>query len=329
MNMKKQERKGLSMKKFTFLLAASLLLMFLAACGSTDSDKEEKDTGNGDDGKVTIEHELGKTEVDKNPEKVVVFDNGIMDTLDELDIDIAGVPQANLPSYLAKFESDDYANVGAPKEPDLEKIAEVDPDVIIISGRQSDMYDELEEIAPTIYLGVDTDRYMDSFEENMHTIGELFDKEDEIDKELADIEESVDAVKEKAEGLDKKALIIMAADKKISAFGPSSRFGLIHDVFGIPPVDEGIENSTHGQNVSFEYVKEQDPDLLYVVDKGAIKKGSEQPPAKDIIENELVKDSTAYQNDDIYYLNPEVWYQSGGGLVSVKEMIKEVSDSLD
>src|SRR5699024_5945665 len=150
-----------------------------------------------------------------------------------------------------------------------EKLAEVDPELIIISGRQADLYDQLTEIAPTIYLGVDETDYMNSFENNVDIIGEIFNKEEEAQTELDAIEEQVDATAEKAEEADKSGLIVLANDDKISAYGPSSRFGLIHDVFGVKPVDEDIEASTHGMNVSFEYVTEQDPDLLYVIDRGA------------------------------------------------------------
>ena len=321
------------MKKFTLLLAVGFLALILAACGSTDSKEEKNNASEGEDGNnedttLTIKHELGETEVGKKPEKIVVFDYGTLDTLDELGIDIAGVPQGNIPSYLEKYESDDYENVGSLKEPDFEAIAEIDPDLILISGRQSDAYDELSKLGPTVYLGVDTSRYMDSFKENLATIGDLFEKQDEIDKEVADIEASISDLNEKAEKVDKNGLIILANDDKISAYGPASRFGLIHDVFGVPAVDEGIEASTHGQNVSFEYVTEQDPDLLYVVDRGAVVTDGE-PSAKKIVENTLMQDTKVYKNDDITYLNPEFWYLSGGGLVSVKEMIAEIDESLN
>src|SRR5699024_2872845 len=196
---------------------------------------------------VTVENELGKTEVEKDPEKVVVFDFGALDTLNELDVDVEGVPKDNMPSYLEDYESDEYENVGSLKEPDFEKIAEIDPDVILISGRQSDLYEQLEELAPTVYVGVDTSEYMDSFEENVNKIGKIFGKEEEVETELTDIEEKIEDVQEDAEESDKDGLIVLANDDKISAYGPESRFGLIHDVFGVPATDEGIEVSTHGQ----------------------------------------------------------------------------------
>src|SRR5699024_4346971 len=312
------------MKKLQFVFMLSMIAVLAAACGSNEAEEEgkakEKET-------VTIEHELGETEVEKDPEKVVVFDFGALDTLNELDVEVAGVPQDNMPSYLEEYESDEYENVGSLKEPDFEKIAEIDPDVILISGRQSDLYEQLEELAPTVYVGVDTTRYMDSFEENVHKIGKIFGKEEEVETELTDVEEKIEDVQEDAEKSDKNGLIVLANDDKISAYGPESRFGLIHDVFGVPATDEGIEVSTHGQNVTFEYVVEEDPDLLYVIDRSAaIGEGS---AAEQVIENDLMEDTKAMQNDDIYYLDPDYWYLSGGGLISVSEMIDEIDASLN
>src|SRR5699024_12445659 len=86
--------------------------------------------------------------------------------------------------YIDKYEYDTYENIVALKEPDFEKISEIDPDLIIISGRQSDVYDLLQELGPSVFLGVDTERYMDSFTENVETIGEIFDKEEEAEQEL-------------------------------------------------------------------------------------------------------------------------------------------------
>lgn len=312
------------MKKIGYLIIMALTLSIISACGSNDQDEGKNESE--EVPSVTVEHELGETEVEKNPEKVVVFDFGALDTLDKLDIDVAGVAQNNMPSYLDKYESDDYENIGSLKEPDFEKIAEIDPDLIIISGRQADLYDQLEELAPTIHLGVDTTKYMDSFKENVHTIGEIFEKEAEAETALEEIDEKIDTIQADAKESDKNALIVLANDDKISAYGSKSRFGLIHDVFEIPAVDEGIEVSTHGQNVSFEYVVEQDPDLLYVIDRSAAI--GDESAADMVVENVLMEKTKAMKNDDIHYLEPDFWYLSGGGLISVSKMVDEIEESL-
>lgn len=91
-------------------------------------------------------------------------------------------------------------------------MADLDPDLIIISGRQSESYKEFSKIAPTIYLGVDTAKYMESFKSDAETIGKIFDKEDEVKDELAKIDHSIADVKKTAEKLNKNGLVIMAND---------------------------------------------------------------------------------------------------------------------
>lgn len=310
------------MRRIYVLLILCILPIGIMACGVNEKNTEGTNVET-----VTIVHELGEANVEKNPEKVVVFDFGALDTLDKLGIEVAGVPKGNIPKYLEKFSTSDYENVGSLKEPDFEKIAEIDPDLIIISGRQSTLYDQLEELGPTIYVDIDTANYMDSFKENLNTLGKIFEKELEIGEELDVIEQSIESLQEKVSANEENALIILANDNKISAYGPNSRFGIIHDVFGIPAVDQNIEASTHGQNVSFEYVVGQDPDLLYVIDRGAAVGG--ESSAEVIVENKLMEDTKVFKNDRIYYLNPDYWYLSGGGLTSVAEMIDEIANSLE
>lgn len=318
------------MKKVLYGLLIAVLAVLVVGCGSKNEEPEKTENApeEAEADTVVVEHELGTTEVAKNPEKVVVFDFGSLDTLDKLGVEVVGVPQAGVvPNYLEKYASEDYENVGSLKEPDFEKIAEIDPDLIIISSRQADLYEQFQELGDTIYLGVDYTRYIDSFKENATVIGEIFGKEKEVEEELAAINESIASLSEKAETANQNALIILANDDKISAYGPNSRFGIIHDVFGIPAVDENIEVSTHGMNVSFEYVVEQDPDLLYVVDRSAaIGEGSS---AEQLVENKLMERTKAYQNDNIIYLDPEFWYLSGGGLESVAGMVEEIVGSIE
>ncbi|MEI3604149.1 siderophore ABC transporter substrate-binding protein [Pseudogracilibacillus sp. SE30717A] len=320
------------MKKLLYGLLIAALAVLVVGCGSSnkesDAEKTEDTPEEAAADTVTVEHELGTTEVAKNPEKIVVFDFGVLDTLDKLGIEVVGVPQSGvIPTYLEKYAGEEYENIGSLKEPDFEKIAEIDPDLIIISGRQADLYDQLQELGDTIYLGVDTTRYMESFEENVRTVGEIFGKEDDVETALSDIEASIATLKEKAETADQNALIVLANDDKISAYGTNSRFGIIHDVFGVPPVDENIEVSTHGMNVSFEYVAEKDPDLLYVVDRSAAV--GEESSAEQLVENKLMEKTKAYQNDNIIYLDPEYWYLSGGGLESVAGMLEEIDASIE
>jgi iron complex transport system substrate-binding protein len=317
------------MKKWSLLGFIFTMIFVLAACGgakdegtskaaSSDASKEAAE-------KMTIKHQYGEAEIEKNPKKVVVFDFGILDTLDELGIEVTGVPQAAIPSYLKKYTDKKYTNVGSLKEPDFEAIHAMKPDVIFISGRQAELYDQFAEIAPTVFVGLDYAKYMESFEKNMILVGEIFGKEDQVASELKDIKASVAKLNEKASSLDKKGLIVLANEGKISAYGPSSRFGVIHDVFGFGAADEKIEVSTHGQSITFEYIMEKNPDVLFVIDRNVAVGG--ETGAKKTVENELVQKTTAYKEGKIIYLDPDAWYLSGGGLKSVKLMAEEIGST--
>lgn len=328
------------MKKFTIAIMMFALMALLVACGGEkEADKEvEKDTSaetpvetpaeEAESDVVSIQHELDENavEIKKNPETVVVFDFGALDTLDELGVEIAGLPKKTIPNYLSKFEGEKYVNLGSLKEPDFEAIHALQPDLIIISARQSDLYEEFKEIGPTIFLGLDTANYMPSFKKNLATLGEIFDKEDAIASEVAEIDDQIAAIHEKASAVDAKSLIILGSEGKVSAYGPSSRFGLIHDVFGFKPADDKIEVSTHGQNITFEYILETNPDILFVIDRDAAIGADSTVKAS--VENDLVKKTEAFKSNKIIYLDGEYWYLSGGGLLSMKEMIKEVEAAL-
>ena len=145
------------MKK-NLLVMMAVLAMGMVGCSQAPAmEAPAEDTAVSEEVKSTenkevattliIEHDLGKTEVEINPENVVVFDYGILDSLDYMGVEITGVPQSSsMPEHLSKFDGSEYANAGSLKEVDLEAVYEMQPDLIIISGRQSDYYEELSKI---------------------------------------------------------------------------------------------------------------------------------------------------------------------------------------
>jgi iron complex transport system substrate-binding protein len=320
-------------KKWVGFMMALVLVMIMAACGAGNTPAANTQAAGAEQSatqapeELTIKHQLGETKVKKNPKNVVVFDFGILDSLDKLGIEVLGVPQANIPPYLEKYkDTAKYKNVGSLVEPDFEKISTLKPELIIISARQSKAYEELSKIGPTVYLGLDTAKYMESFTNNMKTLGTLFDKASVIDEELKKVEAAIQVVKGQTKA-DQKALIVLVTGGKASAYGAGSRFGVIHDVLGVPPVDNTIEVSTHGMSISFEFIAEKNPDYLFVVDRDAATAAG-NASAKQVIENELVKGTKAFKNDNIIYLDPNYWYLSGGGLISTSKMVEEVAKGM-
>ena len=312
------------MKKKTII---SIVVLLVVVFGVFVITKFAGAEGNSGEETLVVSHELGETTVNKNPKRVVVFDYGILDSLDKLEVEgIVGLVQDGLPEHLSKFESEDYSSVGSLKEPNMEKIFELTPDLIIISGRQADYYEELSKIAPTIHLGVKNENYLESFTANMNILGEIFGKEKAVEKELTTINEAVEKLNAKVTEKGVNGLIALANDGSFSVYGAESRFGIIHNSFGVIPVDETIEASTHGQKASFEYIVEKNPQYLFVVDRAAIVGGTTS--AKELFENELMKKTDVYKNDNIVYLNPNIWYTATGGFTSTMIMVEEIDNAI-
>lgn len=313
------------MNKKAAIIAGVAIVGLVGAFALTNKKDVTPDTNVAAESSMTITHSLGETTVEKNPERVVVFDIPTLDTMEALGIDnVVGVPTSTYPENLSKFDSDEYTKVGTVKEVDLEAIKSADPDLIIIGGRQADYYDQLTAIAPTISVSKDNTDYVGSVKENINLIGELFEVEDKASEAFAKVEKRLNEVKELVDG--KEALTVMVNEGNLSVYSDKSRFALINQGLGFVNADETIEDSTHGQKVTFEYLAEQNPEYLIVLDRGAATGG--ESTAESVLDNDLVKSMDAYKNGKIIYLDAYTWYINDGGLNSINIMIDDIANGI-
>ena len=70
-------------------------------------------------GEMTVSTYRGDVVIPAEPKTVVVFDMASIDTLDALDVPMAGLPAAPFPDYLADYAGDATPKVGSIFEPDL------------------------------------------------------------------------------------------------------------------------------------------------------------------------------------------------------------------
>ncbi|MGY1690073.1 siderophore ABC transporter substrate-binding protein [Geodermatophilus sp. SYSU D01105] len=275
---------------------------------------------------------LEETTVDvpKDPERIVVFDMASLDTIGALGGEIAGAPLDSVPGYLEQYLADDAFNAGTLFEADLVEIESQQPDLIVVGGRSSALYEDLSEIAPTVDLSL-RGSYTETLERNATFLGEVLGAEDEaaaaIDEIEAGIEEAKAATAQAGTGLG-----IMVSGGELSAMAPAgedasgrgARGGLIYDAFGVQPVVEDIQAATHGEPVSFEFLLETNPDHLWVVDRDAATGEEGAQAAAAVLDNDIVEQTTAFQNDQIHYLDPVAWYIVFGGIDTTKIMIDDV-----
>ncbi|WP_434798522.1 siderophore ABC transporter substrate-binding protein [Terrisporobacter vanillatitrophus] len=268
-----------------------------------------------------------KVELNKNPKRIVVFDYGMADILKNLDVDIVGLPKSRtLPEILSVYADDKYANVGDLKEPDFEAVEALNPDLIIIGGRQAEQIDSFTEIAPTVYLEVDGENYMDSFSTVVTDLGNLFDKQDEVKKALNEIEKKVADLNKVVSEKGISGSVVMANEGGVSLFSQASRYGIVYSDLGFKQLDKNIEESTHGQQITFEYFLENNSDYVFVIDRGSVTGKGES--AQTLFNNEIMNKTDVAKNDKIVYLNSVVWYTMTGGIESTNIMIDEIAKAI-
>ena len=269
-----------------------------------------------------------KAELKKNPKRVVVFDYGVADILKNLGVDaVVGLPKnGKMPEILSNYSDDKYTNVGSLKETDFEAVESLNPDLIIIGGRQAEDIDSFKEIAPTVNLAVDGQDYMNSFKTVVTDLGNLFDKQDEAKKSIDEIEAKIAKVNKTVTEKGLTASVVMANEGSISVFSAKSRYGLIYNGLGFTEADKNIDDSTHGQQVSFEYFLENKSDYVFVVDRGAVTGKGEA--ASKLFDNEVMNKTEVSKNGNIVYLNSVIWYTMTGGIESTNQMIDEIADAV-
>lgn len=275
---------------------------------------------------VMIQHAMGETEVKKDPKTVATLDVSALDTLYAIGVDVQGVPNDIFVPYLHKFDGPEYRKVGSVFEPDYEALSAMAPDLIIVGGRSGPKYPEVSKIGPTIDLTPDLKDRLGSTIKYAEELGEIFGKQKEVSDRVTKLRQSIESVKEKAHAAG-TALLIMTTGGKMSAMGPGTWFGMLYDTFGIKPSVKDLDTSFHGQIVSPEFVLETDPDWLFVIDRDAAI-GQAGASARQVVDNELIRQTKAWKLGHVVYLDPVNWYIVSDGLIAMQAMADELSKAL-
>jgi iron complex transport system substrate-binding protein len=274
---------------------------------------------------ITIETYAGEATISAQPKTLAVLDIAAVDTLDALGVEIAAIPQPHSVEYL-----DDVAakavKVGSLFEPDFEGLANLNADLIIAGGRSSRQVEALSKVSPTIDMTIWGDENATLFEQalsRLEAYGTLVGKSDEAEVLKQNLLAKAAQAKAAAEGKG-NALIVMTNGPKVSAYGAGSRFSWFHEVLDIPEAVDGVDDQTHGEAISFEFIADANPDWLIVIDRAAAI-GQEGDAAAVTLDNPLVAGTNAWKNDRVIYLNSANVYIAAGGYQSMMQILETFS----
>ena len=272
----------------------------------------------------TIVHDFGTTELKKAPKRIVILDNLYGEILDPLDITPVGATTGQADSqefstlFKKQYKDAKVVSVGWQGNPDLDKIAELKPDLILITGEQEDLYDELSEIAPTVGYQINTDENWDYHETSLK-VAEIFDKRDEMKKDLdrLDAREAVFAENVKAKFGNQKLMYLRVTDNDIRYYA-YGHFGYLYDTYHFNRA-ETFNPDDMFQVIDPDKLKDINPDLLIV-----------QADSQELLDNKLKNSPVwtslkAVQNNKVIYADYST-YMLGFGIVSQEAIMKQISD---
>ncbi|MBY5945758.1 siderophore ABC transporter substrate-binding protein [Photobacterium rosenbergii] len=310
--MNQSRRKGMLLKWTGSVLSAFFMIMSFQAQA------------------ITIEHAKGVTQFAATPKRVVALGNASLDVLDKLGIKPVATPHAMLPEYLAGYRSN-TVNAGAFFEPDFEAIFNAKPDVIVVEKRMMKSYNQLRKIAPTIVFDLSGDHYWAETQANWRMLGKLFEKEQQVEAYISKLQQQFDAIHNEVAERQLSSLMLMNNGSQVAMFGKGSRFTVVFDEFGFTESASSKEASKptpHGNLISFEYIFDAKPDVIFVIDREqAI--GKREGHAKVMFDNKLVNATPAGQNQRVIFVDPNAWYISGGGITATESMLNDVSSALN
>ena len=210
---------------------------------------------------------------------------------------------------------------------------------------------------------------IESIRANAKTVGSIFGEGEQVDTLLTQYDARITALAEFAEGKtcllgmcttgsfnllgnDGRCSIIVneigfdniGADAAASSGGSGggsgsgsgsgrgsggSEGGAVAEESGSEGTGSGGSTPTHGNEASFELVVSLNPDYIFVMDRDAAIGTNGAQMAQEVMENELVMKTDAYQNGNLVILeHPGVWYLAEGGITSLGMMLEDLENAL-
>lgn len=247
----------------TVALAATV-----AGCGGS-----EEPAANDGAATITIEHAMGKTVIEGQPKRVAALDASYVDAAIALETEVVAFTSyrtidGQLPEYLGSGIEEyaaDAQDIGSLEEPSLEKLAEIAPDLIVSAKvRHEALYDELSELAPTIF----SDSTGPTWKENILLLGQALGKDDLAKEKIKAYEDRAaaigDAIKTKLGALPTISIVRFAGEPTVRLYTENSFPGEVMNDVGFPRPEGQPPSDTIAADISQEQIPALDADYLFV-----------------------------------------------------------------
>ena len=288
---------------------------------------------------VTVEDMKGTVEIPAAPQRIV----DVSGSADELIIlGLPFVASANtsmfdgvtVPAYLQDYFTEhgvetvgNYSGASATGDLNLEKIAELKPDLIIMNIRHEKVYEQLKAIAPTVMINDDINyvNWRGRFQE----LGEWFGKEDVVTQWLADYDaKAAELAAQVKEAVGSETFAVLEANSVHFGSYYVYRTGgpgeLVYDELELTP-SAGVPEGVWGEVVDAEYFSQIDADhIFFFSDDGTV---------GDTADSTTWQNLKAVKNGNVHLgvneLQYDMAFTPNGTLLSMQKLASAILDHTD
>ena len=259
-----------------------------------------------------VEHAWGATDVPIKPQRIVVLDLPFLDSLTALQqpvVGFAGTSEKTVPVYLQdQIPGETPLFVGERKQPNLEVILSLEPDLIVANpDRHKMIRSQLETIAPTIAL---TDDSLEDIVSMTELFAIITDKKEQGRALTESLQNSLSSTREIQDG-QPTVLVVGAFEDEFSTWTQGSFIGSLFKSVGANYLFKGAPSASESQTevakITVEGLADLDPDFLFVY--GDPKRWNDHP---------LYTQLTAFKEDRVLHIDRDLWSRARGPIAAQK-----------
>ncbi|MGP4075527.1 ABC transporter substrate-binding protein [Halobacillus sp. K22] len=311
----------------TLLMVLSLVL---AACGNSSSeedtsqDSEDNSSGSesGNFEPYTIEHAMGETTVEEKPERVVILTNEGTEALLAMGVKPVGAVKSWTGDPWYNHISDQMEGVevvGDESNVNIEKILELEPDLIIGNKmRQEDIYEKLNQIAPTIF----SETLRGEWQSNFMTYAEALNMKDKGQELIDEYDQRLtDFADQAGDKLNQKVSVIRFMPDHVRIYHKDSFSGVILEQIGFErPESQDVNDFM--EKATKERIPAMDGDVLfyftYETGDGAASNLQEE-----WLNDPLFQNLDVVKSGDVHEVSDAIW-NTAGGYIAANEMVDDL-----
>lgn len=276
---------------------------------------------------LDIQHEMGSASFSAPPKKVVALDWTLAETVLSLGVALQGVADAK--GYqewvVEPALNPTVTDVGSRREPNIELLSELKPDVILMSQQMAAAYEPLNKIAPVVVLTLYNEQKqpLKAAESITRSLGQLFGKEQQAEQVIAQTQAKLTANGEKirAQSSVHKNLLFVRFinDKTLRIHGQGSLASATISAMG-------LKNSWQDQTNIWGFTTTGLEKLAEHQQSNVMLFGPFKPQDRQLLQSSPLWRVMAFTREKAVYELPPIW--TFGGLIAAQRFSDHITEQL-